>query len=60
MDIERLLVALGFTARNAIGSHVTFKRPGVSPITVPRQRPIRRIYVEEVVKLVLRVLGETP
>jgi hypothetical protein len=56
-DIRRLLLAVGFTQRNASGSHSTFKC-GPLTITVPRRRPVREVYVDEALTLVDQVLRE--
>lgn len=50
-DIERLLIALGFVARTSSGSHVFFKR-GSLAISVPKRKPVKEIYVDQVLGLV--------
>lgn len=52
-DIARLLEALGYVGRSSGSSHTTFRRPGSVPITVPFKRPVKRIYVDEVLKIAL-------
>jgi predicted RNA binding protein YcfA (HicA-like mRNA interferase family) len=55
-DIERLLVALGFTVRKTSGSHVVFKRADRT-ISVPKHRPVKEHYVEEVIRLTSDLFG---
>jgi len=55
-DIERLLLALGFSARKASGSHVIFKRADKT-ISVPKRIPVKEHYVDEVLRLTLELLG---
>jgi predicted RNA binding protein YcfA (HicA-like mRNA interferase family) len=49
-DIERLLLALGFTERRARGSHRIFKL-GSTTITIPEHKPVKENYVEHVLAL---------
>lgn len=51
-DLERLLEAVGFVARSPGGSHVTFKRPGCKPLTVPRRKPVKEHYVNEALDII--------
>lgn len=50
-DIERLLLALGFTERKAKGSHRIFKLGNLA-ISVPQRRPVKENYVDLVLALV--------
>jgi len=45
-DLERLLLAAGFTLRKAGGSHMIFKR-GSSILSVPKRKPVKEHYVNE-------------
>ena len=56
-DLERLLLAIGFVMRQGKGSHVVFKRGHVT-ITVPRRRPVKEHYVEEVLRLTADALAD--
>jgi len=53
-DLARLLEAYGFESRRKRSgtSHVTFKRPGRNPITVPRARPVKEHYVDVVLEAI--------
>jgi hypothetical protein len=56
-DLAALLLAQGFVQRQpgGGGSHYTFKR-GSLRITVPRARPVKRRYVEDVLALIEELL----
>jgi predicted RNA binding protein YcfA (HicA-like mRNA interferase family) len=49
-DIERLLLAVGFTERKGKGSHRIFKL-GTITITIPERKPVKENYVEHVLAL---------
>jgi predicted RNA binding protein YcfA (HicA-like mRNA interferase family) len=53
-DLERLLLACGFTSRGGKGSHVIFKR-GPLAISVPKRKPVKEHYVEEVLALIYSI-----
>lgn len=40
------------TAPSGGSSHYTFRKPGKNPVTIPKQKPIKRIYVEMVREIV--------
>ncbi len=55
------MLACGFVAGKASGSHVTFRRPAaadrpVQRVTVPKQRPVNIHYIDEV----LALIGDRP
>lgn len=50
-DLKRLLLALGFTERKTAGSHVIFKR-GACTISIPKRKPVKENYVEQVEAIV--------
>jgi len=50
-DLSALLEAVGFTQRVGKGSHVIFKRGPVT-ISVPRRKPVKEVYVEQVLALI--------
>jgi hypothetical protein len=39
-------------------SHYTFRKPGKNPITIPKNEPIKRVYVEMVRKVVEESMDE--
>jgi len=56
-DLERLLLALGFVERKAGGSHHIFKL-GEKTISVPKRRPVKEHYVDEVLRLTMDILRD--
>ena len=44
----KVLVYLGYTMKQPRGgsSHYTFRKDGCAPITVPKQSPLNRAYIE--------------
>jgi predicted RNA binding protein YcfA (HicA-like mRNA interferase family) len=54
-DIEKLLLAIGFVERKTKGSHTIFKRESVT-ISVPRRKPVKEVYVDEVLALIASLL----
>lgn len=49
-DLERLLLAVGFTERRSKGSHRVFKRERIV-ITIPERRPVKEHYVDQVIAI---------
>lgn len=49
-ELKKILEAYGYVMRETGGgsSHVTFRKPGCEPITVPRHTPIKKVYIEMV------------
>ena len=50
-DLEKLLLAVGFSVRKVSGSHRIFKM-GSTVITVPERRRLKEVYVEHALDLV--------
>ena len=53
-DLKKILKDIGYVARNRSGSHYIFTREYSKPITIPYKRPVKIIYVKQV----LRILEE--
>ena len=53
-ELRRVLESYGYEARDPRGgsSHCTFRKKGRHPITIPRNEPIKRVYVEMVRQVV--------
>ena len=53
-ELRRVLEEYGYTARQprSGSSHYTFRKPGCMPITIPKDKPIKKIYVEKVKEVV--------
>ena len=49
-ELKKVLESYGYTMHMPKGgsSHVTFRKKGCSPITIPRHEPIKKVYVEMV------------
>lgn len=56
-DLERLLLAVGFTVRKTGGSHRVFKM-GRLTITVPERKPVKEVYVDLALDLIDQALRE--
>ena len=53
-ELKKVLESYGYQL-NVAGSgssHYTFRRPGCTPITIPRHEPIKRAYVAMVKKVI--------
>lgn len=53
-ELKKVLEEYGYEMKSPRGgsSHCTFRKPGCSPITIPKQEPIKRVYVEMVKEIV--------
>ena len=53
-ELKKILESFGYEMRMPKGgsSHYTFRKKGCSPITIPKQEPIKRVYVEMVKRVV--------
>ena len=47
-DLEHILFYFGYTKKetNSGSSHVTFRKAGHYPITIPRHSPIKKAYIK--------------
>lgn len=47
-ELRKVLEKYGYTmyAPRSGSSHYTFRKPGCSPITIPKHEPIKKVYVE--------------
>lgn len=52
--LKRLLISEGFTLKGVSGSHHTFSKSGYKNIVLPLHKPIKEIYVKEVLKALER------
>lgn len=53
-DISKLLNYFGYIAKETKGgsSHITFRKNGRKPITIPRHGDIKRTYIEIVIEAI--------
>lgn len=54
VELKKVLESYGYVmmAPRSGSSHYTFRKPGKTPITIPKHEPIKKIYVEMVRKVV--------
>ena len=47
-ELRKVLEKYGYTmyVPRSGSSHYTFRKPGCSPITIPKHEPIKKVYVE--------------
>ena len=59
-ELRKILESCGYTmyAPRGGSSHYTFRKPGKHPITIPKNEPIKRVYVEMVRKVVEETMDE--
>lgn len=57
-ELRKVLEYYGYTMNNPRkgSSHFTFRKPGANPITIPKNQPIKKIYVKLVKEIVEREL----
>ena len=55
-ELRKILEWYGYEMHTPRGgsSHYTFRKPGCSPITIPKHEPIKKVYVELVREVVER------
>ena len=51
-DLKVLADRKGIDWRQPGTSHVTFSRPGLTPLTVPAHKPIKPVYVKRFLQLI--------
>lgn len=53
-ELQKVLESYGYEVRGSGtgGSHYTFRKEGCQPITIPRQRQAKKVYVEMVKKII--------
>ena len=53
-ELRRVLESYGYEMKAPRGgsSHYTFRKPGAMPITIPKNEPIKKIYVQMVKEIV--------
>ena len=58
--LAKALMRMGYSQDQPRGgsSHYTFRKPGCAPITIPKQSPINKAYIELVAEAVRQYLSE--
>ena len=46
-ELEKILISYGFEKHETKGgsSHITFRKQGMNPITIPRHSPLKKQYI---------------
>lgn len=59
-DLKKALLRVGYNMDQPKGgsSHYTFRKPKCMPITIPKQQPMNRAYIELVAEAVNKYLEE--
>lgn len=59
-DLAKALTRMGYEMHQPRGgsSHFTFRKPGCTPITIPKHQPLNRAYIDLVSEAVKRYLEE--
>ena len=55
-ELKKILESYGYvmSAPKGGSSHYTFRKEGYSPITIPKHKPIKKVYIEMVREVVER------
>lgn len=59
-EIKKLLEGHGFVCHDGKGSHFVFKREGFSPVSIPRKKPIKAVYVHQVINIIDEIEKDEP
>lgn len=59
-DLAKALIRMGYVMSQprSGSSHYTFRKPGCTPITIPKHQPLNRAYIDLVAEAVKRYLEE--
>ena len=52
-DLSKALKTIGYESRRPSGSHVTFRKTGKMPVTIPKGNPVNKAYIELVREAVI-------
>lgn len=58
-ELRKVLESFGYTEHMPRGgsSHRTFRKRDAAAVTIPVQRPVKRVYVEKVAEVITREMG---
>ena len=51
-DLKKILEELGYRAINRGGSHYVFTKDNCSSLTIPCKKPVKVIYVKQVIQII--------
>ena len=59
-ELKKILESYGYVMSDPKGgsSHYTFRKAGYPPITIPKHKPIKKVYIEKVREVVEREEAE--
>lgn len=59
-ELRKVLESYGYVMEQPRGgsSHVTFRKKGAYPITIPKHEPIKKVYVEMIRKVIESEAGK--
>ena len=59
-ELANVLKRIGYTQNQpkSGSSHYTFRKPGLPPITIPKDVPVNKAYIELVREVVIKYLSE--
>ena len=60
-DLSKALKKIGYTSKQPRGgsSHITFRKDGKYPITIPKSNPVNKVYIELVREAVKQFESES-
>lgn len=52
-DLDKLMSACGYTRSQPGGgsSHLVYRKPGQTPLTIPKHKPVKEVYVKKVLAI---------
>ena len=51
-DLRKILESIGYTAVNNGGSHFVFTKDNAISLTIPYKKPVKVVYVKQVIKII--------
>ena len=57
-DLKKILENIGYTVINNGGSHYVFTKENSISLTIPYKRPVKVVYVKQVIKIIEEEEGE--
>lgn len=59
-ELSKAMIRIGYTMEQprSGSSHYTFRKPGCMPVTIPKQQPLNKAYIELVAEAVRAYIEE--
>ena len=51
-ELDKILLACGYTLDHVSGSHAIYTRPGLRALTIPRKTPVKSYLIEQVLDMI--------